>query len=193
MRIPTRPGVLLVALLLAGCASGGGGSSSGDSAAHEPDASKVLTEDLLPFAPRRAEFVLARGERRTLRVEPSEGGAVLWLEGGPAQPARMDVRRKGQALVFSGGPESTIELLRLGEAPGAEWPSGEAVVRFDGWERLLLAGSTFDAARIRVTTGNPPLQVVQTWWFAPGTGLLRLRSDRGGIFADEMSLAGLPR
>jgi hypothetical protein len=41
--------------------------------------------------------------------------------------------------------------------------------------------------------GPATLPVVQTWWFAPGSGLVRMRSDRGGIFTDEMSLAAPPR
>lgn len=153
-------------------------------------ARNALGPDLFPFRARTAAFVAPGGSERTLRIESAETSAVLWLEGDPAGPLRMDVSRTGDSIVFSSGPDATTEIIRVGATPGAEWTSGETTVHFDGWERIALPGGTFDAARIRARSGPKSLEVVQTWWFAPGEGLVKLRSDQGGIFNREMSLAG---
>ena len=150
----------------------------------------ALSADLFPCGARTAPFVMARGEARSLRVEPTADGAVLWFEGDGVEPRRMDVSRAGGGYVFSGGPDAQTELLRFGAAPGSTWRSGDTDVHFDGWERIDVPGGTFDAVRIRAVSGPADLPVVQTWWFAPGTGLVRLRSDRGGMFSEEMLLAG---
>ncbi|MCE9635189.1 MAG: hypothetical protein K8T90_05725 [Planctomycetes bacterium] len=149
----------------------------------------TLSAELFPFTTRAAEFVAPGGSQRTLRVEAADAAAVLWLEGDPAGALRMDVTRAADSIVFSSGPDSTTELIRIGAAPGSEWMSGDTTVHFDGWERISLPGGTFDAARIRARSGPASLEVVQTWWFAPGAGLVKLRSDQGGIFSKEMSLA----
>lgn len=165
--------------------SGAGGGSASDGV---PAAGAVpISADLFPCAAATSSFVTSRGDARTLRVEPAPDGATLWFEGAGVEPRRMDVRRAGTGFVFSSGPDAETELLRVGAAPGAEWMSGTARVQFEGWERISTPAGTYDAARIRVTTGPPTLPVVQTWWFVPGTGLVRLRSDRAGIFSDEIS------
>lgn len=184
----TRPGLYLALLL--GCVASALPACAGAApTAPGVGARAPLGADLFPFTSRTAEFVAPGGSQRTLRVESSDASAVLWLEGDPAGALRMDVTRTGESIVFSSGPDSTTELIRIGAAPGSEWTSGVTTVRFDGWERIALPGGTFDAARIRARSGPASLEVVQTWWFAPGTGLVKLRSDQGGIFSKEMSLA----
>ena len=179
---------LVGSALLVSCASGqpptGGGpaAESGESTRN----GGPLAEDLFPMAARTADFVRARGDHVTLVVEVQEGGAVMRL-GGPGPDRRIDVRRDGRSLLFSGAPDASTELLRLGAVAGDSWTSGAATVHFDGWERIDVPAGTFDAVRIRTVEGAPTLSIVQTWWFAPGVGLVRLRSDRGNVFSDEMS------
>lgn len=164
------------------------GACAGTPAAPESaPAGRALADDLFPFEARSGEFATGRDEVRTLRLAPEEGGAALWVEGG-AEPLRIDVRREGAGYVFSAGPSSETELLRVGAAPGTTWTSGDATVRFDGWERLVLPAGTFDAARIRCTSGPPSLPTTETWWFAPGRGLVRWRIDKGGLVSEELTL-----
>lgn len=181
---------LALAAATAGCASSGPEPTTSVPAngAKTAPSERALSDDLFPCDARSSPFVLAGGGACALRVEPSDGGAVLWMERGAAR-RRMDVLRTGEGFVFSGGPGTETELIRFGAAPGAEWTSGAARVRFDGWERLTLPGGTFDAARIRSVSGPASLEVVETWWFAPGAGLVRLRSDKGGVFAEEMTIS----
>lgn len=169
--------VLVLAAAAAACASPDGGGSGAP-----------LGEDLFPLAPRTSVFVLSRGPERTIRVETTDTGAVLWVEGG-VRPMRMDVRREPGGFVVSSGPNAETEVVRFGAKPGAEWGSSERKVRFDGWERLVLPGGTYDAARIRVMWGPDSLASVETWWFAPGTGLVRWRIEQGGLNTEELSIA----
>jgi hypothetical protein len=154
-----------------------------------PDAAAdPMSADLFPFAASSARFVLDRGGDCTVRVEAADSAATLWIDAG-GNPGRIDVRREGDALLFDAGPGSVTELVRIGAVPGTEWLSGVTTVRFDGWERIVLPGGTCDAARVSAASGPPTLRIVQTWWFAPGRGLVRFRSDRGGIFSEGWSLA----
>jgi hypothetical protein len=164
-------------LLLAGCAAGPAAAGAG----------RPLGEDLFPLEARTARFATSGEETRTLRLAPEDGRAVLWIEGG-AEPLRIDVRREGAGYHFSAGPSSEAELLRIGAPPGTTWTSGDATVRFEGWERLVLPAGTFDAARIRCTSGPPSLPTTETWWFAPARGLVRWRIDKGGLLSEELTL-----
>jgi hypothetical protein len=171
----------LAALLLclaAGCA--------GNDAAPAPP---PLSEDLFPFAASSASFVDLRGtEARTVRVEPdaSDGSARLVVEEGGHPARELRVTRRGASLYFSGGVDEGTELIRLGARAGDAWESAGRRVSFDGWERVALPAATYDAARITARRGPAGMQQVETWWFAPGVGLVRLRSDHGTLFVDEL-------
>lgn len=148
-----------------------------------------MTADLLPLTASSAAFVDVRsGAARTLRVEPDGDGARLVLEVPDAAPREISVVRTATGYVFASGIEPGTEILRLAANPGDMWESSGRRVSFDGWERVSSADakSTWDAARISARRGPPELQHVETWWFVPATGLVRLRSDHGGMFADEL-------
>lgn len=169
----------LLALVLAGCAGTGGGKTD----------APALTADLFPFAASTAAFVDVRGSAaRTVRIEPdaTETSARLVLES-PNGPAReLRVTRRDGSLYFSGGVEEGTELIRVGAHPGDAWDSDGRRVTFDGWERVTLPAASYDAARITARRGPTNMQQVETWWFAPGVGLVRLRSDHGSLFVDEL-------
>lgn len=166
-------------LILAGCAS----------TSPPPRAGGPISAELLPLAASSAGFVDVRsGAARTLRVEPDGSGARLVLEVPDAAPREIRVARSATGWVFGSGVEPGTEILRLAANPGDEWESNGRRVSFDGWERVSAADAklAWDAARISARRGPPELQHVETWWFVPATGLVRLRSDHGGMFADEL-------
>jgi hypothetical protein len=174
-------------LVLAGCAGGAPSSSPPDSGT--PRAEAPLSAELFPFAASTAGFADQKdGAARTLRVEPAADGvtARLVLEVPGVASRVMTATRRGGSVFFSGGVDVGTELLRGGAAPGAAWESDGRRVRFDGWERLTLPAGTYDAARISARRGPTGLEEVETWWFAPGVGLVRLRSDHGTLFVDEL-------
>jgi len=172
----------VLALLLAACAGGAGESS-------EAAGSPALSADLFPFAASSAAFVDLRGSSsRTVRVEPDAGeaSARLVLESADGPPRELRVTRRDDSLYFSGGVEEGTELIRLGARAGDAWESAGRRVTFDGWERIALPSASYDAARITARRGPAGMQQVETWWFAPGVGLVRLRSDHGTLFIDEL-------
>jgi len=175
-----RAAIAAFALFVAGCAS--------PDAARAPASDAPLTLDLCPFDAPSAAFLDAKdGAPRTLRVEPLEGGesARMILEGAEAKPREIRVTRRGESLFFSGGIDVGTELIRAGARPGDRWDSDRRHVSFDGWERVRLPGAD-EAARITARRGPAGLEQVETWWFARGVGLVRLKTDHGGIFGDEL-------
>ena len=181
---PMRLAITALALFLAGCAAGGAATSEPEAAA---DAG--LSLDLFPFETSSTAFVDVKDSSpRTLRVEPSPDGesARIALDVGAGPPREMRVTRRGDSLFFSGGVELGAELLRAGARPGDAWESDGRRVTFDGWERVRLPAATYDAARVSARRGPAGLEQVETWWFAKGVGLVRLKSDHGTLFVDEL-------
>jgi hypothetical protein len=152
-----------------------------------PDA---LTPDLFPFVASSATFVDAAGARpRALRVEPAADAVsarlVMDVAGGAARA--LTVVRRGDSLYFAAGDSLGTELLRGGARPGDAWQTDGRRVRFETWERVTTPAGAWDAARVSARTGPAQLEHVETWWFARGVGLVRLRSEHGPLFADEMT------
>lgn len=181
MRLPT---VALVLVVAASCA----GTETPPPRSDAP----ALAADLFPLERATAEFQV-NGTPHAIRVEPSDDGASARLyyeraDGAPAELVR--VARRGDAFLFARGPEPGTELLRVGARPGEAWESEGSRVRFDGWERVDCPARSYDAARITRRFGPEAIQGVETWWFAPGVGLVRLvsdhRSERGSLFVDEL-------
>lgn len=172
----------LLALVLAACAGAGGGSNA-------PADAPALTADLFPLVASSASFVdLRNSSARTVRVEPdaADGSVRLVLDAGSGPARELRVTRRDGSLYFSGGVGEGTELIRVGAHAGDEWESGGRRVTFDGWERVTLPSANYDAARITARRGPASMQQVETWWFAPGVGLVRLRSDHGTLFVDEL-------
>lgn len=171
--------VLLAALSAAGCASPSGG---------DPAPGAALSADLCPLTASSAAFLdMKDSTARTLRVEPlGDGAARLVLDVPGAPPREIRVTLRDGSIYFSGGMGQGTEILRSGASPGDSWESDGRRVTFEGWERLPLPAATWDAARISARRGPAGLEQVETWWFARGTGLVRLRSDHGGLFTDEL-------
>lgn len=169
--------VLLASIV--GCATPSGG---------DPAPGAALSADLCPLTASTAGFVdLKDSSPRTLRVEPLEGDAArLVLEVPDSPPREIRVTRKDGSIFFSGGMGTGTEILRGGAEPGATWESDGRRVTFEGWERMPLASATYDTARISARRGPSGLEQVETWWFARGVGLVRLRSDHGSLFVDEL-------
>jgi len=102
------------------------------------------------------------------------------------QPMEMHVTRRDASLWFSSDINLGTELIRAGAAPGDAWESAGRRVRFEGWENVPIGGTGVEAARITARRGPAGLEQVETWWFARGVGLVRLKSDRGSISVDEL-------
>jgi hypothetical protein len=176
----------LLVSLLAGCVGGGHDAA--------PAGPPALSLDLFPLGASSAEFVDVRSsEARTVRVEPdaASGSVRLVVAGGSGPPRELRVTRRDDSLFFSGGVEEGTELIRAGAHAGDAWKSADRSVTFDGWERVTLPTANYDAARITVRRGPAAMQQVETWWFAPGVGLVRLRSDHGTLFVDELLRSSL--
>ena len=114
---------------------------------------------------------------------------AMWISGDGLSTRRLDWVRDGGSIWCSDGPDRRVEFLRLGAVPGTSWTSSGRTLRFDGWERVETAGGTFDAARVSSTVEVPPYVEVETWWFAPGEGLVRMRVDKSDLYSMEMSRA----
>ena len=180
-----RYAALTALVVVSACTSSGVGGSSASSAGSGP----ALSEDLFPIEARSAVYAMTKGERRTLRFEPlTADTSTLWFEGG-VSPQRLDVERTATGIVLRSDLASGTEVIRFGAAPGAAWTSGESDVTFEGWERLHLPAGNFDAARVRTRLAVNGVVQEETWWFAPRTGILRLRSNYAGLFTEEMTLA----
>ncbi len=179
-----RRAAFAIVLLLAGCGSAGAPAPSG------PADAATLTLDLFPFGPASSAFVnVSDSSMRTVRVEPEAGGAgarILTGAAGGDLSEILRVTRQGDALSFAEGAVEGTVLLRAGARPGDSWESGGWRVRFDGWERVSLPQGGIDAARITARRGPPTLERVETWWFAKGAGLVRLRNDHGKLYVDEI-------
>ncbi len=178
-----RAALAALVLLLAGCGTPG---VRGDAASTTQDA--ALSLDLFPFDARSATFVDSRDAApRTLRVEPSPDGASarVLLDVAGAATGEMRVTRRDGSLFFSADVGPGTELIRAGAKPGDGWESEGGRVRFEGWERVTPPSASYDAARITVRRGRPELEVVETWWFARGVGLVRQRTDRGSLMTSD--------
>jgi hypothetical protein len=155
-----------------------------------------LSPELLPAQSPAARFVdLKDAAPRTLRVgvSPEDGTLRLVLETEGQAPREIRVTRTDGSLLFAAGGETGTELLRVGAAPGDAWESAGRRVRFEGWERVIAASDPsvgWEAARVSARRGPPGMEQVETWWFARGVGVVRLRSDHGGVFVDELIRAG---
>ena len=174
---------ILLLIVISGCRTEGG------SASRPTNGAAPLSFDLLPFTASTAAFSdLGDALPRILRVEPSADGssARLLLEGAGGPARELRATRRGDAVFVSGGVDIGTELIRIGAHPGEAWESGGMHVTFDGWERVTLAAANYDAARISTRRGPVGVQHVETWWFAPGVGLVRLRSDHATLFVDEL-------
>ena len=178
-----RAAFSLLIALLSGCASVDLGT---------PDAARgaALSPSLFPMTARSTEYQMTRGERRTLRLAiTGADAATLWIEGGRVAQ-RLEITQSGVGISFSGEPGAATELIRFGALPGATWSSGQTNVLFDGWERIEVPAGVFDVARVKTSLVTNGIRHDETWWFADAVGIVRLRSDYGGLFTDEMSLAG---
>lgn len=176
-----RHAVWALALLLAACAGTGGSGGSGDPASAE------LSGRLFPFHAAAAVFETSRGAEKTVSVDPvSESVARMTISDASGSPRRIDVHREGGALFFRNGPSRGTELVRFGASPGDEWDSEDGTVRFEGWERVEVPAGVYDAARISARSGTEDVPRVDTWWLAPDVGMVRLKSDWGGMFTETM-------
>ena len=175
--------ILLCAAFAAACSS----TSDGD----DPGEPASLTADLFPLVERTARFSLGRGKVATLHVFPREEAmADMSFDGARGVAQQFRVMRTDDALFLAAGPGRGTEILRFGELPGKAWESGFEIIQFEGWERVQVPAGTFDAAKITTRSGPDQLPRLQSWWFAPGEGLVRLRSNYGTIFQEEMQLLG---
>jgi hypothetical protein len=178
-----RAALAALVLFAAGCASSGGGerTSSWDA---------PLSPDLFPFDVAPATFADSKGAAPgTMRVEPAPGGetARVVFESAGAVVGEMRVTRRGDSIFFASGAGAETELIRGGAKPGDAWESERQRIRFEGWERVTLPPKSYDAARITVRRGSAKFELVETWWFARGVGLVRQRTDRGSMSVRERS------
>lgn len=175
-----------VALLLVGaCGTTPVAESAGDYAG-DP-AQRPLGVELFPTTSSTAQYVLTRGRVATVTVTPTDEGALMQLGSGgdaDAAPREIAVRRREGAFWFANGPSYGVELIRFGVGPGATWASEGMDVRFEGWERVEVPAGRYDCARIRTTRGRGDIRRVETWWFAPDVGLVRLETDAAGLFRE---------
>lgn len=181
--------VLGAVVLLPACATDAVTESS---VAYTGDpAARPMGPELFPLEPSTVEYVLPRGRRAQATVEPTAEGARMWLRpiepGAPDVPPReITVRRREGGLWFANGPSYGVALIRFGVGPGARWTGDGMELVFEGWERIETPAGVYDAARVRTVRGKGDIQRVETWWFAPDVGLVRLETDAAGLFTETL-------
>lgn len=154
----------------------------------------ALSPSLFPLEPAAREYVLQNGVAQIVRFVPDgAGGGAIRMGDEPSGP-RIDVSADATGVRFSAEIGSSTEVLRFGAKPGDRWASGATTLFFEGWERIQLPAGTYDAARVTSTLSaggdsGGAVRQDETWWFAEGVGIVRLRSNYSGIFSREMSLA----
>ncbi len=191
-----RSGLLVaLTLALAACVGDGApappttGSSTGvGSAAGAPfrGTRDVLTAYVFPLDAPPARFTTSQSGIVTVRLEPFEGGTAMWIGADGPTARRIDWFVEGSSIYCSDGPDRRVEFLRIGARPGTTWESSGRTLRFEGWERVETPAGFFDAVRISSTLEVAPYVEVETWWFAPGVGLVELRVDKGDLYSMEM-------
>ena len=197
--MPRFPLLLIVcsAALLSACATdtpSSGDPASGDPPVVEPapdnpgpaPVAGALPAEVLPFASSEAGFSTREGEVRDVRTEPTASGMRMTITSGGSLLGYLDWRREGESILLSDGPDRWIEMMRVGARPGDSWTSSGRTVRFDGWERVKTPVGDYDAVRITTSATTKDLEESETWWFAPGTGLIRLAQNKGDLFRTEM-------
>lgn len=149
----------------------------------------ALAPSLFPLDAAAREYVLQSGVAQVVRFVPDgAGGGALRMGDDPSGP-RIDVATDTTGVRFSAEIGSATEVLRFGAKPGDRWESGATRLVFEGWERIQLPAGTYDAARVTSSLSAGEVRQDETWWFAEGVGIVRLRSNYSGIFAREMSLS----
>jgi hypothetical protein len=146
----------------------------------------ALPADALPFAASEASFTTREGEVREVTTAPTEIGMRMTITSEGTLLGNLDWRREGAGILLSDGPDRWVEMLRVGAEPGATWVSSGRTIRFDGWERVKTPAGQFDAVRVTTSSVTKDLEESETWWFAPGTGLVRLTQNKGDLFRTEM-------
>ena len=183
-----RLALLSLVLLAVGCASNDGSTGTVRTPpAVRADAPRgTLTADVFPFDAAPARFATSQRDEVVVRLEPGDGGAAMWITGEGLNARRIDWTRDGDSIYCSDGPDRRVEFIRIGVAPGTEWQSSGRTVRFEGWERIDTPAGFFDAARINTTLELEGITEVESWWFAPGAGLVKMRVDKADLYKLEM-------
>jgi len=178
--VPSR-WLLPFALALAACAG-----STPDGAPSDP-ARAPMTAELFPFVEQVVTVRVGREQQGVIRMTPAgESRVDLAFRGRGVRERNIEVRSDGSSLFFRTGPDRGTELVRFAARPGDAWESAGGTVRFIGWERIEVPAGTYDAARVLWSTGDEGFARADTWWFAPGVGLVRLASRWGDLFEEEL-------
>jgi len=133
-----------------------------------------IEPDLFPLRP-GTEWVFAErisGAELILRlVQTSEG---LHLEGARQGGARVRIADGFLEIDYAGA--LVDRPLKLKGRVGDHWRAGGALYTVFGYDRLMAAGEVRRA--LVVAADRPPLR--DLFWFSPGIGFVRLRTERNG-------------
>jgi len=189
--VPFLAVLLLFGALLGGCSSDPTGTTStpppgGVDGSGSLPVGGALPADVFPFTAFTASFMTSKGEARKVRLELTSTGARMTISAAGASLGYMDWRRDGSDILLSDGPDRWVAMLRVGAVPGTTWKSSGRVITFDGWERVATPAGEYDAVRITSASVTEDLEESETWWFAPGAGLVRLTQNKGDLFHTEM-------
>jgi hypothetical protein len=146
----------------------------------------ALPEQALPFTDSEASFTTREGEGRDVVMRRTDVGARMTISTGATTLGHLEWRREGEQILLSDGPDRWVAMLKIGAQPGAVWTSSGRTIRFDGWERVQTPSGDYDAVRITSAATTKDLEESETWWFAPGVGLVKLSQNKGDLFQTEM-------
>jgi len=130
--------------------------------------------DLFPLRPgARWNFVdRLTGKKLALRLVRTPEG--LGLEGARRGGARVRIVDGFLEIDYAG--DLVDRPLKLKGRVGDTWRAGGALYTVFGYDRILAAGKLRRA--LVVAADRPPLR--DLYWFAPGIGFARLRTERKG-------------
>jgi len=179
--------VLAVTPVIAACSTVPDGATTTTPEAADSRAPRgAIPGDAFPFTASTAVFATREGEVRELHMALTATGARTTITDGVSPLGHYDWSRVGADVLLSDGPDRSIAMLRVGAQPGASWVSSGRTITFDGWERVATPAGSYDAVRITSSTVTKGVVESETWWFAPGVGLVRLTQNKGDLFTTEM-------
>jgi len=146
---------------------------------------RALGAELLPFDAPATTFNVWDGNQRAFSIERVDDEQVrLQLDG---VGTMATVRRAPEGLYFADEPGLGVPLVKFGARPGDQWEADGTTVRFEGWERLDLAGAgVFDAAHVSERSGDASFQSRISWWFVPDVGIVQVEVARAGLETRRM-------
>jgi len=130
---------------------------------------------------------------RQLKLELAAEEGALVLRGREAGAAPLHVAFEGGYLTLSRDGEVVDRPLPLGGSVGDSWASGPRRATAFGYDRLEALGRPVRALVVAVDGTEGSARTRSLYWFAPGMGWVRIRTEREGrAIRDAQLTAFLP-